>query len=206
MPPSINPWYSMWWHPRQTLRSIFEDDPERSVALLAALAGFAGALGRGANNNMGAKWPLWVILLLAAIFGSLGGVFTLWWTGILVKWTGRWLGGLNDIRRIRAGLAWAQVLLVWTLPLWVLKLLLFGREYFLDDMNSLHSDPNLILVFVILTVVDVIISLWYIVVLAHSLGEAQGFSAWKGLANFILAWGVVLGPIILIVLLFHKPH
>src|SRR5207249_3368877 len=38
------PWISIWSRPRATLRRILKTDPRRSVFLLAALGGIAGAL------------------------------------------------------------------------------------------------------------------------------------------------------------------
>ena len=194
----LNPWFSMWLHPRRTIRQIVETNPDRFVLALAAVGGIAEALTNASSDSKGDNLSLRAILLTALIGGPLMGVLGLWLGGILLRWTGGWLGGQADTRRVRTALAWANVPLVWSLLLWVPALLLFGAELFTEatpvlDASSMLSGLHLVFSFGI-----GIVSIWSLVVFLHALGEVQGFSAWKALGNSILTGLVVALPLLVL--------
>lgn len=195
----FNPWFSMWLHPRRTIRQIVETNPDRLVLLLAAVGGIAEALTNASSDSKGDHMSLQAILLTALIGGPLMGIIGLWLGGALLRWTGGWIGGQADSRRIRTTLAWANVPLVWSLILWLPALLLFGAELFakatpIIDASTMLSGLYMVFSFGIGTV-----SIWAFVVFLHALGEVQGFSAWKALGNSILAGLVVLVPLLAII-------
>ena len=196
---TMNPWFSMWLHPRRTIGQIVETNPDRLVLLLAAVGGIAEALTNASSDSKGDHMSLQAILLTALIGGPLMGIIGLWLGGALLRWTGGWIGGQADSRRIRATLAWANVPLVWSLLLWLPALLLFGAELFatatpIIDASTMLSGLYMVFSFGIGTV-----SIWAFVVFLHALGEVQGFSAWKALGNSILAGLVVLVPLLVII-------
>ena len=195
----MNPWFSMWLHPRRTIRRIVETNPDRLVLLLAAVGGIVEALINASSDSKGENMSLQAILLTSLIGGPLMGVIGLWLGGALLRWTGGWIGGQADSRRIRATLAWANVPLVWSLLLWIPALLLFGAELFatatpIIDASTMLSGLYMVFSFGIGTV-----SIWAFEVFLHALGEVQGFSAGKALGNSILAGLVVLVPLLAIV-------
>ena len=195
----LNPWFSMWLHPRRTIRRIVETNPDRLVLLLAAVGGIVEALINASSDSKGENMSLQAILLTALIGGPLMGVIGLWLGGALLRWTGGWIGGQADSRRIRATLAWANVPLVWSLLLWIPALLLFGAELFATATPILDASTMLSGLYMVFSFGIGIVSIWAFVVFLHALGEVQGFSAWKALGNSILAGLVVLVPLLAIV-------
>ena len=195
----MNPWFSMWLHPRRTIRRIVETNPDRLVLLLAAVGGIVEALINASSDSKGDHLSLQAILLTALIGGPLMGVIGLWLGGALLRWTGGWIGGQADSRRIRATLAWANVPLVWSLLLWIPALLLFGAELFATATPILDASTMLSGLYMVFSFGIGIVSIWAFVVFLHALGEVQGFSAWKALGNSILAGLVVLVPLLAIV-------
>ena len=195
----LNPWFSMWLHPRRTIRQIVETNPERLVLLLATVGGIVEALINASSDSKGENMSLQAILLTALIGGPLMGVIGLWLGGALLRWTGGWIGGQADSRRIRATLAWANVPLVWSLLLWIPALLLFGAELFATATPILDASTMLSGLYMVFSFGIGIVSIWAFVVFLHALGEVQGFSAWKALGNSILAGLAVLVPLLAIV-------
>ena len=195
----LNPWFSMWLHPRRTTRQIVETNPERLVLLLATVGGIVEALINASSDSKGENMSLQAILLTALIGGPLMGVIGLWLGGALLRWTGGWIGGQADSRRIRATLAWANVPLVWSLILWIPALLLFGAELFATATPILDASTMLSGLYMVFSFGIGIVSIWAFVVFLHALGEVQGFSAWKALGNSILAGLAVLVPLLAIV-------
>lgn len=195
----LNPWFTMWLHPRQTIRQIVAANPDRLVLLLAALGGIVQGFLNAENKSRGDKTSLAVILLASLIVGPLMGVFGLWLSGMLLRWTGGWIGGQADARRVRTAVAWSNVPMVWSLLLWIPAILLFGAELFTEATPIIEASSLLSALYLVFSVGTAVIGVWSFVVCLHALGEVQGFSAWKALLNSILAMLVVLVPLLAIV-------
>jgi hypothetical protein len=197
-PEKLNPWLSIWIKPRATMQQIINTDPTRFVLLLAAVSGFGEALDQASMNATGDQfaWPM--IVAMAAILGPIGGLMGLYLIGLLIYWTGHWIGGKASTPHIRAALAWSSVPVIWSLLIWIPELMLFGQELFTGTQPTIESDPFLLSAAVGFGILEMIIALWAFVVCLHCLGQVQGFSAWRALANAILAGLVVIGPILIL--------
>ena len=194
----MNPWFSMWLHPRRTIRQIVATNPDRLVLVLASISGIVQGFANAESKSRGDKTSLATVLLLSLIVGPLMGIFGLWLGGMLLRWTGRWLGGQADSRRIRTALAWANVPMVWSLLLWIPAILLFGAELFTKATPIIEASSRLSALYLVFSIGTAGIGVWSFVVLLHALGEVQGFSAWKALGNSLLAMLVVLIPLIVL--------
>lgn len=196
----LNPWFSMWLHPRRTIRQIVETDPERLVLLLAAIGGIVQGFVNAESKSSGDKMSPTSVLLVSLIVGPLMGVIGLWLSGLLLRWTGGWLGGQADARRVRTAVAWSNVPMVWSLLLWIPAILLFGAELFTKATPIIEASSLLSALHLVFSIGTAVIGVWSFVVFLHSLGEAQGFSAWKALLNSLLAMLVVALPLLVLAL------
>jgi hypothetical protein len=196
---TTSPWVSMWLNPRRTIRQIVDTDPDRKVLLLAAIAGIGKVLDKASTKSTGDHLSLVAILLLAVIVGPLGGVISLYIGGALLRWTGSWIGGRAEARDIRAAIAWASVLAIWSMLLWVPELSLFGKEMFTTETPNIDASTALTILFWAFAAIEIILGVWMIMVFLKCLGEVQGFSAWKALGNCVLVGLVFLVPILGIV-------
>ncbi len=195
----FNPWFSMWTQPRATMQQIIDNNPQRLVLLLAAVSGFAEALNRASMKNLGDKleWPY--IVIAAAVLGPIAGIIGLYLGGALIRWVGSWLGGEASAQQIRAAIAWASVLTIWGLLLWLPELVLFGQDLFTTATPRIDANPLLVVALLGFSVVEIILGVWALVVFLKCLGQVQGFSAWKALGNLVLAFLVIMVPIMLLV-------
>ena len=197
--PIMNPWFSMWVHPRRTIRQIVATNPDRLVLTLAAISGIVQGLTNASNKSQGEHASLAMLLLVNLILGPVMGIIGLWVGAALLRWTGGWIGGQADSRRIRTAVAWSNVPMIWSLLLWVPALLLFGAELFTKATPIIDASLMLSSLFLGFSIGTTVIGIWSFVVFLHALGEVQGFSAWKALLNGLLAMLVVLIPILTIV-------
>jgi len=195
----LNPWFSIWTQPRATIQQIVEADPRHLVLLLAALGGFSTVLDRASMRSLGDKldWP--VLLLLAVVIGPIAGIVTLYIGGVLLRWTGSWIGGQGSAQHIRAAMAWSTVPEIWGLLLWIPAFAVFGQELFTSTMPSVEANPSLNIVLLGFAAISLVIGIWQFVVFLKCLGQVQGFSAWKALGNSIMASMVVLLPIVIVI-------
>jgi hypothetical protein len=203
----LNPWLSMWTQPRRTMRQILTPDPwepevDRGVHLLFVLGGVANRLDRASLLSLGDRfhlpWPVTVILVVLS--GVLFGLVFFPLYAFLVHWTGRWFGGKASDSEVRAAIAWPNVITAWGLLLWVPQLLFFRGEMFTEATPRIDGDLQLLVLVVVFALLDLVVAVWFAVVLFKSLSEAQAYSVWRAIGNSLAGGVVLVAPIALLVL------
>lgn len=187
-------WTSIWTKPRKTVRYLLDTDPRYMVLFLAALTGVSQVLDRASFGSLGDTVPLSTILLAALLLGPVSGIVALYVGGALIAWTGRWIGGAASAEHIRTAIAWASVPIAASLLLWVVDLSVIGESMFTTSLVEGGAAGWMM----ISALGAVVLGIWSLVLLFKGVGEAQGFSAWKGLGNVLLAVLVIFVPIVLI--------
>jgi hypothetical protein len=195
---ALNPWASIWIRPRATTRFLLDSDPQRAVVVLGALTGVYHALDRASGRDAGDKIPGFAIALAVLLVGPLAGVLKVYVSAALLRLAGRWLGGGASAEELRTAVAWGSVPLLVSLVLWVPLLLLFGREMFSRDAPRLAAGGPSTIVFFVIVAGQLVLGIWSLILSLKAVGEAQEFSAWRALANFILAGMIVLVPIVVV--------
>lgn len=196
--PTLNPWFTMWLWPKRTIRQIIETDPVRLTLLISAISGIGAFLARASFKSMGDHVSLNIILLCAIILGPIGGIIKLYFGGAILRWTGNWIGGKGTSVQIRAAIAWSSVITIWILPLWIPELIIFGPDMFTTETPRLDARPMLLLLLIGLSLFEIVVTLWGVVVFIIALSEVQGFSFWKALGNLLLAFLVIVVPFLAI--------
>ncbi|MEJ7639792.1 MAG: Yip1 family protein [Singulisphaera sp.] len=191
-----NPWRSIWTRPRATIRYLVKNDPDRNVLLLAVLGGIVNSVGRASQRSMGDTIPLGGVLIACLIGGTLGGPITLYIGAALLGWTGRKLGGRADARKVRTAMAWSSVPLVVSGLIYVPMILLFGKELFTSETPKLDANPVMAMMVMAFVAVQVLLAIWSFVLFLKCLGEVHRFSAWRALGASVLAFLVILVPIL----------
>jgi hypothetical protein len=193
-----SPFVSMWLSPRDTVRGILQRDPTYLVVPLGAIGGVFQALSRASEKSIGDHLSLPVILAIAIPFGAIAGVLGLHVGSALLHFTGKWIGGTGSKEDIRASIAWGTVPALWGGLLWLPIILLTGRAVFLTDIETSGAGAMTLLIAGGCLLVQAGAYIWSIFTGLHSLGEAQGFSAWRALGNGMLVFLVVFVPIIVL--------
>jgi hypothetical protein len=198
--PAGSPWFSMWLHPRVTMRAILNHDPTYLVLPIAAVGGVSQALNRLADKNAGDKLSFPVLLLFAITLGPLGGILGLHITAALLRVTGRWIGGAASAEEIRASIAWGSIPAVWGALIWIPAIALTGKALF-SSSPSMAGDGALLIAGVLLMIQFASI-IWSFFTGLHALGEVQGFSAWRAFGNIILSGLIIFVPFMLAYAIF----
>lgn len=186
-----NPWISMWTKPRETIREIVKIDPKKNLYLLSGIYGFSTLLHFSQNFSLGAYLPWPTILLGSLVFSVFIGLLGFLIAGKLIEWTGRWLGGHGSFQQIRAALAWSNVTNVVSILMWLLLIWGFGRNVFLENFAQANFIGAALFVALTAFLVQSVVAIWGFVLLCKSIGEVQGFSAWKGLLNVLIVFILV---------------
>jgi hypothetical protein len=136
---------------------------------------------------MGDTLDLVMIFGIVAIVGPIGGIIGLYIGAALLRWVGMWIGGTASSMDIRAAMAWSNVPIIWALLLWIPKLFFFGSELFTSETPRLDASESLTYSFFVFGVIEVVVTIWALIIFLKCLGEVQGFSAWKAIGNTLLA-------------------
>jgi hypothetical protein len=181
---------------------LVKNDPTLDIPILASLAGVAGSLDRSIDQNMGDRGSLAGLLGLAVLAGIIGGLVTLYLGSFLIEVSGGWLKGKAETGQIRMALAWASVPKVFSLFPWILLIAVAGRGLFQASEQSLDElEPGELLVSLGMILIIAIANLWSLILLCQTLAEVQGFrSGWRAFLSILLAFLIVVVPVVLIAL------
>ncbi|MBN1561202.1 YIP1 family protein [candidate division KSB1 bacterium] len=185
---TFNPWKSIWLDSRATIRHIIETDPNRSLVLLIVFGGLANALNYAANFGLGDMMSFNQVLALCLIAGPLSGFINVYIWSWLLGISAKLFGGAATQRDMRRAVAWSWAPLVYLLPLWGVKYILFRQEIFKSERPFIEAHSFLRSLHGLFDTVDFFIALLTIFILFNTVAEVNGFSIWKSVGTI----GVVL--------------
>lgn len=168
----------MWAQPRTTLRAILQINPRQSVFFLAAIYMFHNLFLFANFYSMGLEVDSYFILLSIFVLAFPLGAVWLYFSGWVLHFTGKWLGGSAPALHLRAARAWSIVPYTINAVMWII--LMIGNS----DRVFIQSATGVSLVFI--NLITFILWLWSFVLFVQSLREVQNFSALRALVNTVL--------------------
>jgi hypothetical protein len=185
-PPIGNPWRSIWFRPRRTIRAIVENNPGYRFFLLVALIGLSKALIRASSRDLGDRVAFPILLALCALLGPILTLIGFSLGAALLAPIGRWLGGVATAAEVRAALAWGSLPYTVVLILWIPLLILVGPELFTSLKPRVFTDPITRFAVFLMYVDDLIMLVWGIVLTLNTLAEVFRMAVWRVILALIL--------------------
>lgn len=197
--------------PRRTMRRILDAPRDRMIVPLVLLATVSGLIGdvsiREIQENYGNLDPRMRIILPAAFVGLLILFPLLFYVfGWVAHFIARSLDGTATIKAVRSALAWGMAPAVWALlyripAMWInqpaqLKMDKTGGTQLSFDFSRLDSGCGLALLFGLL---DLAVTIWWLVASSRTLAEAEGFSAARGFGTLVLC---LVAPMVVMIAAF----
>lgn len=181
-----HPLISMWMYPRETIEEVPLKKTSPMIYMLIYLPGLSVSLNFafnfGTGDGVAFSHVIIKVLLQAIIMGI--GVWFLY--SLFIFWIGKLFKGQASWKETSHAFAWGQVPLLGPLLIsWPLHFYLFREELFTS--NQVYLDSQQMMLYYTATGVDVIFSLWYIIVLSQAIGASHKFSSWKGFVTFLLS-------------------
>jgi hypothetical protein len=189
---SMNPWLKIWVQPRDTIRAIVKTNSKKYFALLSAFYGFPMLLQFSKNLSLGETLPSYAILIVALVLSTFAGMLGITIISWLVHWTGKWIGGEGNFDKIRAAVAWSNVPNAVNGLIWLAMIALFGERLFTRGFGEEAFVGTELQIVFFAFLAQVILAVWAFVILLKTVGEVQGFSAWKALLNILIPFFVVV--------------
>lgn len=194
---------TMLVRPRATMRRVLEQPPDRMIVpliLLAVLSSFVKDLttsGMQLALKATSPWLVMAILIGAFIVVSIFAilfVYALAWVAMMI---GRFLEGNGTTAEVRSALAWGLAPVAWALliriPLYFLIPPPEGPSVGVEVLqNRIRLDPGAISsgcgMAAMYLLLDLVVTVAYLVITCQALGEAHRFSAWRALATLLLSF------------------
>jgi hypothetical protein len=191
---SENPFLTIWTRPRATIRGIVDRAPTYAVVPITIATGVLQALSiLASTGQVGQRLSVWSILAIAAVVGPIGGMLCLYLGAWLVGVSCRAIGGVANLRNVRAALAWSMVPTLGTIPLWLARLAVFGKKAFAAELPSFDEQFwQRILLLLLLAAAELILDIWSLAILLLTLAEVEGLSVWKSLGCLLAIFVVIV--------------
>lgn len=210
----------MLYSPRRTMRRVLDSPPYRGVIPLVLAALFSSSLAGDdwrefpEAARVMSPWMTLAVCAVVLILVPLLAIALFRLIAWIALQAGRWLEGSASAAQIRAALAWGFAPTIVALLYRIPGLLFWTEAYGASrgrstvttsagesaltiGMPALPESLGMILIFGAL---DLLFLFWYFVVASRALGEAQGFSSWRGLANLLLAMVLPFVAVVIVVL------
>ena len=175
----VNPWVSMWSHPRDTIRAIVFNKPSYGVYYLATIFSLQSFFFYANWWSLGLKNHFSFILTLAIIFSPLIGLFWVFISGYIYYLTGRLLKGEAPSCHLRAAVAWSKIPTSINLLMWLVLIFMSPDFVFIQDGGGPSS--------IFINLISLILGIWSLVLLIQSIREVQHFSLGRSILNVFLA-------------------
>ncbi|MFS0687668.1 Yip1 family protein [Sporosarcina sp. 179-K 8C2 HS] len=172
----VNPWTSVWLHPRKTVQHVMECKSSSFVLFIVAISGVIHLLDQAVDNDLVESWNIAAILLVALIVGPIVGILGLYIASGIYHLFSMMLGGMGTYEQTRTAYAVSEIIIVVGGIVWIPNLLILGQGNFISDYDfSIGQSVWL----VISLIINVIVSIWSLVVVIATISEVHQFSAWK---------------------------
>lgn len=193
----LNPFISVWFSTRKTVRYALENKTLGYSVALAAISGIASAIN-GANE-LGKSFEIsfWILILGILLLGPLLGLLTLGISTTLFHLVGKLFQGKGTFKEMAQAMGIVMIPGIWMSPFWILSFIFTLNNMFLiNETTEFTAGAFIWLIFS--TLVLMFFSIWMIIIQSKAIGEVHQFSSWKGFATLIIP-SILLGIIFTII-------
>jgi hypothetical protein len=195
-------WMGIWKEPREAIRELLDRTSPSITCLLIALFGITLVVTQATTRN-----PLDMIsggafFLIVMVVGPVVGGITWLILSLFIHGTSRLFGGMAMFKETVIGVTWATIPYISKWVLLLPMLLIFREELFTTATPVMDNSKLLSLLYVVFIVLNLVMTVFYNIIMSKVIGEINGFSAWKGFLSIILIPGVIFLLLMIRVILF----
>ena len=194
----MNPFLSIWLHPKQTTRYVIEHKTIVYTLILLVLGYIGSGFSIFLNSALYPEFPYILIFLTVIIFAPIIGIIILFITTGIVFFVGKLLTGTGSFWELIKAYSLSCIPSIFLGPLYILWMFVSPESFFYPDESSALA--------VIIGICIVIIGIWSVVILIASVAESHQFSIVRSIITLIvpafLLFISIFGLIIIMALIF----
>ena len=191
----------LWISPRKVFRFILEARYDKYKYIILFLAGVASALNRASSRNMGDHTHLIFILIGSVTVGGVFGWLTFYLYSALLSLTGKWLKGTANTSTLFRIFTYSVIPSVFSMVFLFIEIILFGNGVFQSDFDYLALGIPSAIFFLIISTVQITLSIWSVVLLIIGISEVQHFKIGKSIISLLIPAFLIVIPVMVIILL-----
>ncbi|MGE7114480.1 Yip1 family protein [Lysinibacillus sp. NPDC047702] len=193
--PKLNPFLSVWLHPKQTARYMI-DEKTIGYAILILSIGYIGSLLSGLiDQEFIPDFSPWVLALLCVIFAPIAGIIGTGFSALLAWLFGKLFKGTGTFSDLFRGLSLTAIPFIVLIPFYIIWLMTSPES--LLDANFIGSFPW---IFWPTMLVTIVVSIWSFVISVGAVAEAHQIS--NGMAFLTIFIPTIILFVIFFVLFF----
>ena len=199
----MNPIISIWAQPKATIRYVLEYKTWSYSFLILFLSAVSVGFTSFADTEIMPDLPLPVIILLSILSTFIGSIISLFISSALYTWVGKWLGGKGNFKDMVQMSPIASIPLIWMMPINLFLVLVFGKNLFIDMMDTSDVDAfgALSAVLLLANLLTLALGIFSTVILSKGIGIVHRISSWRGFATIMIVFGFFLALLIPFILL-----
>lgn len=194
----LNPLISIWTQPKQTIRYVLEYKTWSYSFFILFLVSVSVGITSFAETDILPDLSLPIMILLGILSSFIGAVISLFISSALYTWVGKWLGGKGNLKDMVQMSPIASIPLIWMMPINLLLVFIFGKNLFIDMMNTADADlfGTLSVVLLLTNLLILGLSIFNTVILSKGIGIVHQFSSWRGFSTILIVIGLFLALMI----------
>lgn len=158
---------------------------KKASPIIAWLLGMTYLFGKAYTFGLGKTYALSHIIVFCIVFAIPIGYFLLYITSFLLYWVGKIFKGGASFEEIFAAFLWTRVPEGFILLGWLGLVGFFGASAFTTSVITQSPIP---LIVIGLIGLQVVFSIWQVIILFQALAEVQKISAWIAVWNVLFTW------------------
>ena len=180
----LNPFLTVWMHPKQTARDMIDNKPLGFIFVLIAIGSFA-AFGSGyVNSELDDTLSVPILVILSLFLGPLVGIIIMFiYSGILFL-VGKLLRGTGSFWDIFKAGALTYIPSMVTGFFYYIWMVFSPASYFSMYETSAFS--------IIVPLLSFVFGVWSIVINIAALAEAHRFSNWRAFFTLLIPFIIVM--------------
>lgn len=191
----LDPWITIWYEPKQTIKTILSKNPRLGLPVLAAIYGLPLSFHLLHSLSAGGTFPIWANVIFALLLCIPLGLIGISIVAAAILWVGRPLHGKGNFRSLQAVVAWSNLPAVITIITWFCLMIFLKNKIFIPPesiaFNSgLTMEEWRALFFAHLT--RGIAFIWSFILLVWMNAEAQDMSIQRSFANIFISFVVLV--------------
>lgn len=180
----LNPFLTVWMHPKQTARDMIDNKPLGFIFLLIAIGSFAAFGGGYVNSELDESMSVSILVLLSLFLGPLVGILMMFiYSGILLLF-GRMLQGTGSFWDVFKAGSLTYIPSIVTGLLYYIWMIFSPDSYFSVYETSAFS--------VIVPLLSFVFSVWGVVINIAALAEAHRFSNWRAFFTLLIPFIILM--------------